>query len=70
MGSLAGTFERNEKYIWVPVLDPEVIKILSLSEALASLRHTYPGSFFLDPEDIRNLSIGAIWNFGKGTRLL
>jgi len=24
----------------------------------------------LDPEDIRNLSIGAIWNFGKGTGFL
>jgi hypothetical protein len=35
-------------------------------EALASLRHTYLGSFFLDPEDIRKLSIGVIWNFAKG----
>jgi hypothetical protein len=25
--SFAGTFESNEKYIWVPFLDPEVIKI-------------------------------------------
>jgi len=25
---------------------------------------------FLDPEDIRKLSIGAIWNFAKGTGLL
>jgi hypothetical protein len=41
--------------------DPEVIKILSLSETLASLRHTYLGSFFLDPEDIRKLSVGAMW---------
>jgi hypothetical protein len=24
----------------------------------------------LDPEDIRKLNIGAIWNFGKGTGLL
>ena len=39
-GSFAGTFESNEKYIWVPFLDPEVINILSLSEVLASLRHT------------------------------
>jgi hypothetical protein len=29
-GSLAGTFERKEKYIWVPFLDPEDIEILSL----------------------------------------
>jgi hypothetical protein len=28
--SFAGTFERKEKYIWVPFLDPEAIKILSL----------------------------------------
>jgi hypothetical protein len=71
-GSFAGTFERKEKYtyIWVPFLDPEIIKILSPSEALDSLRHTYLGSFFLDPEDIRKLSIGAIWSFAKGTGLL
>jgi hypothetical protein len=61
----ARTFDRQEKYIWVPFLDLEVIKILSLSEALASLRHTYLVSFFLDPEDVRKLSIGAIWNFGR-----
>jgi len=41
-GSFAGTFERKEKHIWVPFLDPETIKILSL---------------------------GAIWNFSKGTGL-
>jgi hypothetical protein len=44
--------------------------ILCECEALASLRHTYPGSFFLNPEDIRKLSIGVIWNFAKGTGLL
>jgi hypothetical protein len=27
----------------------------------------YVGSFFLEPEDIRKLSIGAIWNFAKET---
>jgi hypothetical protein len=41
-------------------LDLEVIKI-SLNEALASLGHTYLDSFFLDPEDSRKLSRGAIW---------
>ena len=40
--SFAGTSERKEKYIWVPLLDLEAIKILSL---------------------------GAIWNFNKGTGL-
>jgi len=67
LGNLEGVrmpgLERNEWYIWVPFLDLEVIKILSLSEALASLRLIYLGSFFLDPEDIRKLGIGAIWNF-------
>jgi len=41
-GSFAGTSGRQAKYIWVPFLDPEAIKILSL---------------------------GSIWNFGKGTGL-
>jgi hypothetical protein len=46
------------------------VHVLCACEALASLRHSYLGSFFLDPEDIRKLSIGAIWNFAKGTGLL
>jgi hypothetical protein len=32
--------------------------------------HRYLGSFFLNPEDIRVLRVGAIWNFAKGTGLL
>jgi hypothetical protein len=36
------------------------IHILFAYEALASLRRAHLGSFFLDPEDIRKLSIGAI----------
>jgi hypothetical protein len=36
------------------------VHILCECEALASLRHTYLGSFFLDPENITKLSIGAI----------
>jgi hypothetical protein len=39
-------------------------------EALASLRHKHLGSFFLGPEDIRKLIIGAIWKFGKRRGLL
>ena len=46
------------------------VHILCECEALASLRHAYLGSFFLDPEDIRVLGMGAIWNFAKGTDLL
>jgi hypothetical protein len=46
------------------------VHILCECEALVSLRYTYLGSFFLEPEDIRKLNIGAIWNFAKGTGLL
>jgi hypothetical protein len=43
--------------------------VLCECEALTTLRHTYLGSFFLDPEDVRCLSPGAIWNFIKGAGL-
>jgi len=46
------------------------LHILCECEALASHRHAYLGSFFLDPEDIRELGVGAIWNFAKGIELL
>jgi hypothetical protein len=46
------------------------VHILCEREALTSLRQTYLGSFFLDPEDIRVLGMGAIWSFAKGTGLL
>ena len=42
--------------------------ILCECEALASLRHVYQGSF-LEPQDIKSISLGAIWNFSKVTRL-
>jgi hypothetical protein len=34
--------------------------ILYECEALASLRHAYLGSFYMDPEDVKSLSLGAI----------
>ena len=43
--------------------------ILCECEALASLRHVYLGSFFLEPEDIKSISLWAIWNFSKVTGL-
>jgi len=43
--------------------------ILCECEALASFRHAYLGSFFLKPEDIKSISLGAIWNFSKATEL-
>jgi hypothetical protein len=42
-----GTEEQTSVHIWCEC------------EALASLRCTYLGSFFLEPEDIRKLSTGA-----------
>jgi len=44
--------------------------ILCECEALASLRHAYLGSFFLEPDDIKSISLGATWNFSKATGLL
>jgi len=46
------------------------VRVLCACEALASLRHLYLGSFFLDLEDIRKLNIGAIWKFAKETGAL
>jgi len=43
--------------------------VLCECEALATLRHIYLGSFFLDPEEDRSLSQQAIQNFSKGTGL-
>jgi len=45
------------------------VHILCACEALASLRHSYLGSFFLDAEDIRKLNIRAIWKFTTETGL-
>jgi len=43
--------------------------ILCECEALASLRHAYLVSFFLEPEDIKNITLVALWNFSKVTGL-
>jgi hypothetical protein len=43
--------------------------ILCECEALAALRCRYLGSFFLEPEDIKILSLGAIWSFRKAAGL-
>ena len=39
--------------------DETSVHVLCESEALASLRRTYLGSFFLEPEDIKNISLGG-----------
>jgi hypothetical protein len=43
--------------------------ILCECEALASLRHAYLGSLFLEPKDIQSISLGAIWSFSKASGL-
>jgi hypothetical protein len=45
------------------------VHVLCECVALASLRYTYLVFFFLVP-DMRVLTMGAIWNFAKGTGLL
>ena len=45
------------------------VHILCECDALATHRHTYLGSFFLDPEDVRSLNLGANWNSSKGIGL-
>jgi hypothetical protein len=43
--------------------------ILCECEALAALRHRYLGSFSLEPEDVKSISLGAIWSFSRATGL-
>jgi hypothetical protein len=49
--------------------DETSARILCRCEALASLRHAYLCSFYLEPEDIKSLSLGAIWRFSKAAGL-
>ena len=42
--------------------------IMCECKVLASLRHVYLGSFW-EPQDIKSISLGAIWNFSKATGL-
>jgi len=50
--------------------DEPLAHIVCECEALASLRHATLGSFILDPEDVKSLSLGAVWDFSKGRGLL
>jgi hypothetical protein len=63
-------FNSNPTFRMCGTEEKTSVHIFCKCEALASLRHAHVGSFFLDPDDIRVLSIGAIWNFGKETGLL
>ena len=48
--------------------DETSVHILCECEAMASLRYAYLGSF-LEPENIKSISLGAIWIFIKATGL-
>ena len=50
------------------VSEETLAHVLCECEALASLKYVHLG-FFLQPEDIKNISMGAIWNFSKATEL-
>jgi len=43
--------------------------ILFECEALATLRHRYLGSFFLEPGDVKSITLGAIRSFSRATGL-
>jgi len=45
------------------------VHILCECETAASFRNTYLASIFSEPEDIKIISLGAIWNFSKVTGL-
>jgi hypothetical protein len=51
------------------VKEETLAHILCECETLASLRHMHLGSFFLEPENIKSINMGAIWNFSKVTGL-
>jgi hypothetical protein len=51
------------------VKDETLANSLCECEALASLRHAYLVSFFLELEDINSISLGVIWNTSKVTGL-
>jgi hypothetical protein len=53
---------------WCEAGEETSAHVLCDCEALASRRHTYLGSFFLEPGDIKNLNLGTIWNYKQGCR--
>ena len=54
---------------WCEAGEDTSAHVLCECEALASHRHVYLGFFFLEPGDIKNLNLGATWNYSKATGL-
>jgi hypothetical protein len=44
-------------------------KQMFITCTILHLNYSYMWVPFLEPEDMKILSLGAIWNFGKGTGL-
>jgi hypothetical protein len=65
---------RRNLYI-IGLIDSPVFRGGNLSprlcecDALVSCRRTYLGSSVLDPEDVRSLNMGAVWDFSNGAGL-
>jgi hypothetical protein len=51
-------------------VDETYAHILCRCEALAFIRQAQLGSFFLEPEDVKSQTLGAIWLFSKADGLL
>jgi hypothetical protein len=54
---------------WCEVGEETLAHVLCECEDLVSRRHSYLGSIFLEPGDIKNLNLGAIWNYSKAAGL-
>jgi len=54
---------------WCEAGEETSAHVLCECEALASRRHAHLGSFFLEPGDVKNLNLGAIWNYSKAVGL-
>ena len=75
LASLLGTLRRHlyimglmdSPLCWRCAAEEDTSAVSFECPALVTLRHTYLGSFFFDPEDIR--SLGAICYFIRGTGL-
>ena len=50
---------------WCEAGEETLTYVLCECEVLASRRHAYLGSFFLEPGDIKNLNSGSIRNYSK-----
>jgi len=60
LGYYAASLGSLFSMLWCGAEEKTSTNVLCECKALASLRHIYLGSSFLDPEDVRSLSLDAI----------